>query len=359
MEEIIGHRRAVERLARVAAQQAPAHAYLFVGPPHVGKRTVARWFARALVCEGDGPAPCGRCRACGLVHAGRHPDVRAVDLEAQRHLLGEKRPSAVYKVELVRRLQADWAIRPLEAPWKVLIVERADRMTPQAANAFLKTLEEPPPFVVLILTALDEENLLPTIRSRCQLVRLRPVPAGEIEVALRGRGADAEEARRLARLSGGRVGWAIRALDEPAVVAAYQEAVELLERLLRATRSERLQEAERLARRPDGLDILAWWLTWWRDMWLRHHGVADALGLPSPQGLQEAAGRLSPLAVYWIVRRVERSARILEETNVNPELVWDTVVLGLPRLGDGGRARKANRGRGERLAGREMRAPGD
>ncbi len=332
MEGIVGHRRAVERLARVAGRRTPAHAYLLVGPPHVGKRTVARWFARALLCDAGQGVPCGRCRACELVEAGRHPDVLAVDLEVQRRLLGEKRTAAVYKVDLVRRLQADLALRPVEAPWKVLILEHADRMTRQAANAFLKTLEEPPAFVVVMLTALDEEGVLPTIRSRCQLIHLRPVPAGDIEAALRRRGAGAEEARRLARLSGGRVGWALRALEEGAVVAARQEAVELLGRLLRATRSERLQEAERLARRQDGLEVLTAWLMWWREVWLCQHGAAGAVGGTPPQELQEMADRLPPALVQRLLWRMARSAEVLRETNVNPELVWDTIVLDLPRL---------------------------
>ncbi len=333
MQAVIGHRRAVEYLGRVARRGTPAHAYLLVGPPQVGKLTLARWFASALSCEARDEAPCGRCRACDLVAAGRHPDVRVVDLEAQRLLLGEKRQASVYKVELVRRLQADLALRPVEAARKVLILADAERMTPQAANAFLKTLEEPPPFVVLVLTAQDEEALLPTIRSRCQVLTLRPVGLAEIQEALLARGASPEEASRLARLSEGRPGWALQALENPEWLAARQAELERLHHLLGATRSERLLAAEELARDGESQEVLRLWAGWWRDVLLLQSGAQTPLRHADQRAALEVAARHLPVeSVQQVLKTIQRAARLLRSTNVNAELVWDVLVLSLPHL---------------------------
>lgn len=334
-EAVIGHGRVLAYLTGVARRQTPAHAYLLVGPPHVGKSTVARRFAAALVCQVREEAPCGACRACRLVEAEHHPDVRVVDLEAQRLILGEKHQASVYKVELVRRLQADLALRPVEADWKVVILTDADRMTPQAANAFLKTLEEPPPFVVLVLTAQDEEALLPTIRSRCQVITLRPVPLAEIEEGLKARGAPPEQAALLARLSEGRVGWALRALKDPNELAARQADLDRLHHLLRATPGERLAAAEELARRAESEEVLRLWASWWRDVLLVQSGSLEALRHADQRAaLEEVATHVPVQAVQQVLKTIQRAAQLLRGTNVNAELVWDVVILNLPHLPD-------------------------
>lgn len=329
---IIGNERVVGRLAQAARTRTPSHAYLFVGPEQVGKRTVAHVFAQALVCRHPERAPCGECRGCWLTEDDHHPDVQLVNFEAQRQILEEKDVTTSYKVELVRRLQADLSLRPVEAEWKVIIFTRVERMTTQAANAFLKTLEEPPSFVVLILTTHDDELLLPTIRSRCQKILLRPVPPRDIAAALRERGVGAKRAELIAGLSEGRVGWALQAVGDEEVLAARDDALDLLKQLLQTTRTERFQVAADIANRQR-TDMLGIWAVWWRDiLLLQNDARGHIVNLDQSTILQQIAETVQPPAVQQVLETIQQSVRLLNETNVNPQLVWEVLMLKLPHL---------------------------
>ncbi|MCL4532432.1 MAG: DNA polymerase III subunit delta', partial [Actinobacteria bacterium] len=208
MWRTIGHDRAVRLLQKSIDAERVSHAYLFSGPRGIGKATLAREFARALNCLQFQAGPCGECRSCRRIENGTHPDVRVINLEE-----GSKNIS----IETVRDLQEGVALRPFEGRVKVYIIEEAERLSEAASNSLLKTLEEPPPSVVLLLTVLDATMLLPTIVSRCQQVDLRPVPDRVVEETIRARTAtDPEHARLIAMLAGGRLGWALNAASRPA-----------------------------------------------------------------------------------------------------------------------------------------------
>jgi DNA polymerase-3 subunit delta' len=157
-DELLGQERVAAFLRRSIADGASSHAYLFVGPPGAGKKSAARALACALLCADGG---CGICPACTRVKRGSHPDVRVVEPEG----------AATYMVEQVRDLIHDVNMSPIEAPVKVYILDRAEALGQQAANALLKTLEEPPEAVVLVLLATSYEAVIPTVSSRCRVVR--------------------------------------------------------------------------------------------------------------------------------------------------------------------------------------------
>src|SRR5688572_13951637 len=222
--ELIGNNAAAAFLRNALLGRLGAHAYLLTGPTGVGKRTLARWAAASLVCSKvTGNRPCSECRGCRQVAREVHPDVL---------LLAPDEGHVRIRVRQIRAFEHDIALKPYEAERKVAIVSGADRIEDEAANALLKTLEEPPEGTVLLLTATDAAQVMPTIASRCQEVALRPVPAEEIERALLERGAEPERARLVARLAGGRPGWAIRALDEPPLLEARTQQLDLLESLV-------------------------------------------------------------------------------------------------------------------------------
>ncbi|MGH2541910.1 MAG: DNA polymerase III subunit delta', partial [Ardenticatenaceae bacterium] len=158
---IIGHELAVAYLSRAIAEDTLAHAYLLTGPEQVGKQTMAQTFAQALLCTAEGNRPCGSCRACHLVQARRHPDFLILDMAWQESVLPDKRSAQSISVDAVRLINGELARRPHEGRWKVLLVPHAEELTVAAANAFLKTLEEPPSFVVILLTARDPDLVLP------------------------------------------------------------------------------------------------------------------------------------------------------------------------------------------------------
>jgi len=174
-----------------------------VGPPGAGKKTAARAFACALYCEDHG---CGGCPTCYRVRHGHHPDVHIITPEG----------AATYRVEQVREIIHDTSLMPVEAPVKVYVIDRADAFNPSAANAFLKTLEEPPPAVVIILLAVSYESVIPTISSRCQVVRFSPVaPSVAVSVLAERTGAGREDAIAALAASGGVVPRAIEFLGSP------------------------------------------------------------------------------------------------------------------------------------------------
>jgi DNA polymerase-3 subunit delta' len=197
-DNVLGHdrvRRVVDRALR-AGRLPPA--LLLCGPEGVGKRTLALAVARALLCESGGDG-CGACAPCGRVERGLHPDVITIAPE-----------TAAIKIEQVRTLVREIASGPFEGRARAFVVDDAHTMTEQAMNALLKSLEEPAPTSHVLLVTGAPQALLPTIRSRCQVVRFGPLPAPVLEDHLRARhGLTADEARLRASLSGGSLGAAL------------------------------------------------------------------------------------------------------------------------------------------------------
>ncbi|TNE87398.1 MAG: DNA polymerase III subunit delta' [Deltaproteobacteria bacterium] len=195
---ILGNARAVERLWSALARDQLHHALLFEGPPHVGKRTTAMALAMAANCEGDGEPPCGSCASCKLVRSGGHPDVMIIEP-------AEDRATPIISVEQVREIVRKVGYHRYSGKRRVVIVDPAEAMGPSAANALLKTLEEPPEGTGFILVATQSSTLLPTILSRCQRVRFSAVPGDEIAAWLAEQGiADAHGVARLADGAPGR-----------------------------------------------------------------------------------------------------------------------------------------------------------
>jgi DNA polymerase III subunit delta' len=216
------------------------HALLLVGPSGVGKATLADDTAAGLLCRVEHlrDRPCRECRSCRALEHGNHPDVhRLVPTGA-----GLVIPIGGREERGVRDLVRDLSLLPVEGGARVAIVTDADRMTEDAQSAFLKTLEEPPAGTVLLLTATDEERLLPTIRSRCSRIRLGPVSRSEVERLLVEAGvADAPLAARLARLSAGRPGDAVALARAPESLTIRGEVGRTLLDLATATRADRLR----------------------------------------------------------------------------------------------------------------------
>ncbi|HET7725990.1 MAG TPA: AAA family ATPase [Candidatus Limnocylindrales bacterium] len=257
----VGHPAALSAVGAMLAGRAP-HAVLLVGPPSVGKTTLALDLAAGLLCTGavGGDRPCRNCRACRMVAHGNHPDLHRLAPEGpgdQIGIGGRDRPRGV------RDLVAELALLPVEGIARVATVERAHRMSEDAQSALLKTLEEPPSATVLILCADDEERLLPTVRSRCARIRLGAVATRDIEGLVVGHGlADAPTAARLARIAAGRPGLALTYAAAPEAVRIRGEIV----RTLLDLADDRI--ADRLAR---GRDLLG-----------RAGEMSAALAAPAP-----------------------------------------------------------------------------
>lgn len=341
---VIGHQGVVEALRRALARDRVSHAYLFAGPAGAGKTTLAMAFAQALCCQAadrpDPTIPCGVCLACRKIGRGTHPDVQVLDLESQR-ATNEKRggQNTSLTIDSIRQLTVDAALRPMEAPRRIIIIDDAETMQGVAQEALLKTLEEPPPAVLLILLADDAGTLLPTIQSRCQVISVRPVPAATIAAVLSASGAEPSLAREVAMLAAGRPGWAQRALRDEQLIAGQREAAERAVAWIASDPYERLVRAVRLGdsyqkRRADVLEDVESLLAVWRDLMLVR------VALPDLVVQQATVDRLQTLAGTWTLDAILRATRSVQrcladlEANVRPRLALEAMVISWPAVAD-------------------------
>lgn len=342
---LFGHNAVVRMLRKQLANpqkgSGVGHAYLFTGMSGVGRRTLAQRFAQALNCTSPlmPGIPCGKCRSCTQIDQMKHPDV---------HILQAGQEGGTLKVEQIRELQHSLSLAPYEAHYRVALLLRFEEANPNAANALLKNLEEPPPQVILLLTASNVEALLPTIGSRCQVMRLGLVPAAVIAAGLQSeRGIEEQEAQRLARLCGGRPGFALRMLEDPNILEQRNLWLRELMRLFGASRVERFTFAQKVAdfrsrdadkklmMQNDLRAMLLTWLSFGRDLFLFTHGVqagADAINNPDYGAeLKQYSEKSNPGSAGRFVLLLERTLLRLER-NVNARLAIEGMFIDFPVL---------------------------
>jgi DNA polymerase-3 subunit delta' len=283
---VIGHEWAVLNLDRAVREQRTAQAYLISGPAHIGKTTLARTLALTLNCVAKTDRPDLTCRSCKLIQTDHHPDVQVIEPDGQR-----------IKIDQVRALQHDLALSPIEGQFRVAIFEQFELATTEAQNALLKTLEEPPAYAVLMVLTTDPELLLPTIVSRCQLIALRPLTAAQVRTALIERwGVETDRASLLAHLSGGRLGWAVTAASDSAILETRSKLLADLVSLLKSNRVTRFAYAEDITRTPRAeraREAIETWQTWWRDVMLAaSHSAAEPLNIDRVAEIQAVAQQL-------------------------------------------------------------------
>ena len=366
-------------MQRALAATSPPHAWLFTGPEGVGKATLARWLAQALNClanvnaeggvgarlredvptSGDVPEtnhalgstnvpgasplqagvdtrsavePCGECRQCDRIARGIHADVSTITILPPEDGTQHKDIS----VDQIREVEQAVSLSPFEGRTRVVIIDPADDMSIGAQNAFLKTLEEPPPHTAFVMIATQEDALLPTVRSRCRLMEFTLVPVAEIENALLEQGLDAERARLLARLAGGRPGRALLLAQEPARIEKRQEMLQQARSLGSLPMADLMDLSERLAarfREDRGAVLyrLAEWLGWWRDIMLVQSGAEEGVANVDLLGeLREDASDYSPADAVTLVQALRECRRRLEG-NVQARIALDAMLVMAPR----------------------------
>jgi DNA polymerase-3 subunit delta' len=260
----------------------------------------------------------------------QHPDmnvIQAVDGD------GQPKEGGTLKVDQVREVQRALSLKPYQAKYRVALFLRFQEANDNAANALLKTLEEAPAHAILLLTADTPEQLLPTIVSRCEILRLRPLPVGAIESDLIERGLDEERARLLAHISGGRPGYARRLMDDSTVLEKREERLNDLQTLLPAPRVEKFSYAEKLSKDKDAMrQAILVWLSYWRDVLLR---VAQAetplVNVDRNMEIEFLAGRLNLSTARRVVGDLESALEKMDK-NVNSRLLAEVLLLDLPKV---------------------------
>lgn len=291
---IVGHDAWVEVFRAIQKRGRLAHAYLFVGPEGIGKRHFAVQLAKALLCENPPAEPlltaCGICPACHLVDASTHPDLFQI---------AKAEDANVMQIEILRELCANFGLKPARGHGKVAIVDDADDLNDEAANCFLKTLEEPPPRSVFILIGTSLERQLPTIRSRCQAIRFSPLPAALVAKILEKEDLpDRSLVPRLVRLAEGSPGqarqladpelWAFRNHLLKALAKTRFESVALAKEFVKFVEDAGKETALHRARAKLTLKLV---LAGLRD------AIKVRLGEPAPAAFADEAQLLEALAV--------------------------------------------------------------
>jgi DNA polymerase-3 subunit delta' len=325
--QMIGHEWAVHLLKQHVINEQVRHAYLFTGPQGIGRRTLALRLAQALNCL-QPPAPgeaCGVCRACVQLERMQHPDLFVVQAEQR---------GGVLKVEQVRELQRSLSLAPYETRYRVALLLHFEEANQNAANALLKTLEEPGSQVVLILTAENAEILLPTIVSRCEILRLRPLPIEQVSQGLQDLwGASAERSQLLASISSGRLGYAVRLFQNPEQDEQRTIWLTDLMQVLEANRVERFHFAEAFAKdKESARGLLLVWLSFWRDVLMKSAGSAVlAANLDYSDQIALLADRFGLRSAHQASLALERTIEMLDK-NVNLRLALEVLMLDLPGL---------------------------
>ncbi|MEM7802724.1 MAG: DNA polymerase III subunit delta', partial [Chloroflexota bacterium] len=327
MQHIVGHDWAVAQLQSAIANKRTGHAYLITGPQRVGRTTLATAFAQALNCTNEvlQNRPCRQCRSCKLIANGRHPDLRIVKPEVSG------RGNAVLKIDQIRQLQRDLNLAAIEGPFKIAILTDFQTANPAAANAFLKTLEEPPNRVVLILTASEADSLLPTINSRCHTLNLRPVPTQTVlDYLQKAFQMQPDMATPLAHLANGRIGWAIEAAENQHLVESHQEMIKSLIEIMGEDRVGRFAVAEKVAKQPDQLQpLIQTWLSWWRDALIKSKGDVSStvlINVDQLDLLEQFVNVISGEAISESLKGCESALEQISQ-NANIRLVVENLFL--------------------------------
>ncbi len=330
---LLGHNWAVDMLRRHIASGEARHAYLFAGPGGLGRRSLALAFARALNCTNP-PAPgefCGQCRDCKQIAAKQHPDLSIVeptikDPEKRNELIPAQ--YGEIRISQIRDLQRLINLKPYQSRYRAIVCERFNQANAEASNAFLKTLEEPPSHVIVLLTADNPESLLPTIVSRCEVLRLRPLPIEQVQRELESRGTGNSQAELIAHISGGRPGYAFRLAEDKSLLEFRTQRLDDLQKLLSSSRVHKFAYAEKLAKEKDGMrQTFLVWESFWRDVFLYASKADTPLSnVDRTEEIASLAARLDLPAARGRVKETERALQQMER-NVNARLLTEVLLL--------------------------------
>lgn len=322
-KDIIGHGEIISLLAGALKGGRVSHAYLFSGPGGVGKTTTAMAFVKSLLCsEPQGGGACGLCRSCRQFESGNHPDLHYIMPDG-----------ATIKISQVRQLHEGVSLRPFQSTRQIFIISGAHSMTREAANSFLKVLEEPPAGVVFILISDNPQSLLSTISSRCQQVNFRPLSDQEIRTGLqRLKGISEEQSGLPSALAGGSLGQALELLEND---TERNQVTSLLDKLDRAAATEVTFLAGELAGQEVNfqrfMDML---MLWYRDILMCKKGMTNLIVN------RDHAHIINAKAHQLSVHRIIKNMKVVEQTKTklafraNTRLALEGLFFSLAGIND-------------------------
>ena len=321
LKDILGHEQIKEHFLNAAATGKVSHAYILSGEEGMGKKTLADAFAMTLLCEEDGKEPCMQCHACKQVLSGNHPDLIYVTHE---------KPASMGVDDIREQINDTIMVRPYSSQYKIYIVDEAQKMTVQAQNALLKTIEEPPAYAVIMLLTTNQDAFLQTILSRCVQLKLKPLKDSVVktylEEKLQVKDIQAEIYSAFAR---GNLGKAIHLAQSEDFKMMYEEILTLLKEIKEMDISQLLDVIRKL--KDDNTDIkecLDFMQMWYRDilMYKTTKDINLLIFKDEFSAVKKAASLSSYEGLERILEAIDK-ARVRLDANVNMELVMELLLL--------------------------------
>lgn len=319
--DIIGHEQIKEHFNNAIKTHKVSHAYILAGEAGMGRKSLANAFALTLLCEQGRIEPCMECHACRQVLSGSHPDLIYV---------GHEKPGSIGVDDIRKQINDTIMVRPYSSSYKIYIVDEAEKMTVQAQNALLKTIEEPPSYAVIILLTTNQEAFLPTILSRCIQLKLKPLRDSVVKSYLMEKmhieEADADVYAAFAR---GNLGKAITIASSEEFKLLHQELLHLLKHIHDMDISELLDYIRKL--KEDNLDIyecLDFMQMWYRDVLL--YKVTKDINLMIFKDEYRVINEISKNSAYDGLEKILEAidkARVRLDANVNMELAMELMLL--------------------------------
>ena len=320
-KDVVGHKDIINYIRNAVREDKVSHAYILNGERGAGKKMLANLFAATLLCEKGGPDPCNECHSCRQAESGNHPDIIKVTHE---------KPNSISVDDIREQVNNTIMIKPYQGPYKVYIIPQADMMTPQAQNALLKTIEEPPEYTVIMLLIENADTLLPTINSRCVMLKLRNIKDTLIKKYLMETMQVPDyKADMCTAFAQGNMGRAIMLANSEHFNEIRDEAVQLLKYINEMELSEIVQAVSRITAYKleinDYLDII---MIWYRDV-LLYKATKDmdkVVFKDQIKYIKERAKRSSYEGIELIIESLEKAKARLK-ANVNFDLVMELLFL--------------------------------
>ena len=320
-KDVVGHKDILKYISSAVENNRVSHAYILNGERGSGKRMLANLFATTLLCESGNSEPCGKCHSCRQAESGNHPDIIRVTHE---------KPNSISVDDIRTQVNNTVDIKPYQGPYKVYIIPQADLMTPQAQNAILKTIEEPPAYAVFLLLTENEEMLLPTINSRCVMLKLRNIKDTLIrKYLMENLEIPDYKADMCTAFAQGNVGRAIMLANSEHFNEIREEAVQLLKHIHGMELSEIVAAVKNISvyklEITDYLDII---MIWYRDV-LMYKATKDldkVVFKDQIKYIKEQAQKSSYEGIELILESLEKAKTRLK-ANVNFDLVMELLFL--------------------------------
>ena len=321
--DIVGQEQLKEHLQNAIAMNKVSHAYIINGERNAGKEFVARVFAMALQCEKGGTEPCGECHSCKQALGNNQPDIIYISHE---------KPNTIGVEDIRSQINGDISIKPYSSPRKIYIINEGEKMTPQAQNALLKTLEEPPEYAVILILTINVEALLPTVLSRCVVLNMKPVPDRLVKKYLMEQLAVPDyKANICVAFARGNIGKAKMLASSEEFEKVKDEAITLVKNINEMETSEIVKAIKKISEYKfdvnDYLDIL---MAWYRDV-LLFKATKDVNSLVFKEDIQQIM-RMSDRSTYEGIEQIVNALQIAKkrlEANVNFDLTMELLFLAI------------------------------